>query len=188
MQLLSSQARGNMRGKREIKKEEKKRETSFISLSHWDGNCSRVSTVDTSTKTDYPEGLEKKDLNIKCLNMWPVFKKVQLPLRLVKAMKLLNTFKKSVCFFFVNYEYQSIFSITFIPCSIVRSGNIWRFSLVSHVNIGSNRRRIYNKVKYIAVLISRFSSVLQSDRILWISKYCGNHSLVVFCSNSCLHL
>lgn len=165
-----------MRGKRK-----KKRETRFISLSHWDENCKTVSTVDTSTKTDYPEGLEKKDLNMKCLNMWSVFQKVQLPLKFVKAMKFLNIFEIQPIVFSVNLDYQSVLSVTFISCNTVRSENILRFSLLSHVNIGNKRRRIYNKVKHITVLISRFLSVLQSDRSLCISKYCGNHSLVVFC-------
>lgn len=72
---------------------------SFISLCHSVVNCKRVSTVDTSAQTDYPEGLEKKGLNIKCLNMCSAFQTVQLPLSLVKAMKLLNVLKKSACCF-----------------------------------------------------------------------------------------
>lgn len=87
MQSHTSQAREKMRKKKKEKKI-KEKAASFISLSHSDGNCKRVSTVGTSAKTNYPEGLEKKGLNITCLSMCSGFQKVQPPQRLVKAMKL----------------------------------------------------------------------------------------------------
>lgn len=55
------------------------------------------------------------------------FQKFQLPLRLVKAMKLLNIIKNQPVVSLVNFDYQSILSIAFITCGIDRSEKIEKF-------------------------------------------------------------
>lgn len=73
-------------------------------------------TIDTNAKTDYPKGLQKKGLNIKCLNMCFGFQKLRLPLS--ESYEVAQHFKKQSVVFLVVFDYRSILCFAFIPCGI----------------------------------------------------------------------
>lgn len=114
------------------------------------------------------------------------YPKTSAPTEVSKSYEVPQHFKKSVCCFSCCFWLPKHLCFAFIPCGIDWSEKLQKLSLFSHGKSSvSNRSIIYSST---AVLMSRFLSVLQRDRILWMSKYFGNHSFVSFCWSRCLHL
>lgn len=84
------------------------------------------------------------------------FPKSSAPTEVSKSYEVVNILKSQPVVFPVNFNYQSILSIAFVPCGIDRSEKVQKFPLFSHGRSSSNRSRIYSNIKHTAVLMSRF--------------------------------